>query len=69
MLHLSFAPDGRRIAAGLGNGDLELWDAQSGEVLLRQPHTAGVFFTRWSRRGDALFALPMDDTVRVLRTR
>ena len=67
--HLSFAPDGRRIAAGLGNGDLELWDAQSGEVVLREPHTAGVFFTRWSRRGDALFALPMDQTVRVLRTR
>jgi len=67
--HLSFAPDGRRIAAGLANGDLELWDTRSGEVLLRQPYTAGVFFTRWSRSGDALFALPMDETVRVLRTR
>ena len=69
VLHLSFAPDGRRLAAGLGNGDLEVWDAQSGEVLLRHPYSAGVFFTRWSRNGDALFALPMDETVRVLRTR
>lgn len=67
--HLSFAPDGRRIAAGLGNGDLELWDARSGEILLRHSYSAGVFFTRWSRDGDALFALPMDDTIRVLRTR
>ncbi len=67
--HLSFAPAGGRIAAGLGNGDLELWDARSGEILLRNSYSAGVFFTRWSRPGDALFALPMDETIRVLRTR
>jgi hypothetical protein len=28
------APDGGRLAVGLGNGDLELWDASSGEILL-----------------------------------
>ena len=65
--YLAFSPDGARLAAGLVNGDLELWEAISGTVLLRLPHAAGVFFTRWSPSGDALFALPMDDTVRVLR--
>ena len=69
MHHLAFAPDGTRLAAGLANGTLELWRAETAEVLLRTTYSAGVWFTAWSRDGAALFALPMDDTVRVLRAR
>jgi WD40 repeat protein len=65
--HLAWSPDGTRLAAGLTNGDLELWEPASGTVLLRVPHTAGVFFTAWARDGQRLFALPMDQTIRVLR--
>ncbi|NOT31500.1 MAG: hypothetical protein HOP15_13720, partial [Planctomycetes bacterium] len=56
-----------RLAAGLSNNALEVWEAGSGEVLLRAPYTAGVWWVRWSRDGADLYALPMDDTVRVLR--
>jgi len=63
--YLAWSPDGSRLAAGLANNTLEVWHAASGEVLLRVPYTAGVFCVAWN--GADLFALPMDDTVRVLR--
>jgi WD40 repeat protein len=63
---LAFSPDGARIAAGLANNTLEVWHAESGEVLLRVPYSAGVWQVAWSRDGEELFALPMDETVRVL---
>jgi WD40 repeat protein len=65
--YLQHSPDGTRIAAGLSDAKLELWKADSAEVLLRLDYTAGVFFTTWTKDGEGLFALPMDDTVRVLR--
>lgn len=67
--HLAHAPGGDRVALGLSDGSLELWRTDGGDVLLRLPFTAGVFFTTWSRDGQGLFALPMDETVRVLRAR
>lgn len=67
--YLACSPDGTRIAAGLSNATLELWLAATGEELLRTGFTAGVWFTAWARDGRALFALPMDETVRVLRAR
>ena len=67
--YLAHSPDGSRIAAGLSNANLELWRADTCEVLLRTSYSAGVWFTAWTRDGEALFALPMDETVRVLRAR
>lgn len=64
--YLQHSPDGTRVAAGLVDAKLELWKSDTAEVLLRLDFTAGVFFTTWTRDGQGLFALPMDDTVRVL---
>jgi WD40 repeat protein len=64
---LAFSPDGSRLCAGLANNTLEVWHAESGAVLLRVPFSAGVWSARWTPDGADLFALPMDDTVRVLR--
>jgi WD40 repeat protein len=69
VMSLAHSPDGTRIAAGLGNATLELWESASAEVLLRQPYAAGVWWVGWARDGQGLFALPMDETVRVLRAR
>jgi hypothetical protein len=41
----------------------------TGAVLLRVPYAASVWQVRWSRDGADLFALPLDETVRVLRAR
>ncbi len=66
--YLEHSPDGTRIAAGLADAKLELWKTDTAEVLLRLDYSAGVFFTTWTKDGQGLFALPMDETVRVLRS-
>lgn len=62
---LAISPDGTRVAAALSNNSLEIWRAETGEVLLRFPFTATAYFTRWSADGATVFALPLDGTARV----
>jgi WD40 repeat protein len=67
--YLAYSPDGERVAAGLSNADLELWTSAARTPLLRKSYRSGVWFTTWTRDGTGLFALPMDETVRVLWAR
>ncbi|MCP4697569.1 MAG: WD40 repeat domain-containing protein [Gammaproteobacteria bacterium] len=56
-MRLAWRPDGRVLASGQnlgGNNALLLWDAGSGEVLLRRTGTANVYALAWAPDGKRL---------------
>ena len=66
ILRLAYSMDGKRLAAALTGNVFELWDASTGDVVLRLPQTGGAWGVRWTRHDD-LVLIPLDQTVRVLR--
>ena len=67
VLSLSYSADGSRLAAGLSGNAFEVWDAVTGDLMLRLPYTGQGTFVAWTRRQELILG-PLDGTVRILRT-
>ena len=65
-MSLRYSADGSRLAAGLSANAFEVWDATTGDIMLRLPFTGQGTFSAWTRR-DELILGPLDETVRILR--
>ncbi len=66
VLSLSYSADGSRLAAGLASNAFEVWDAATGDIMLRLPFTGQGTFLAWTRNQELILG-PLDGTVRVLR--
>ena len=66
VLSLSFSADGSRLAAGLLSNSFEVWDAATGDIMLRLPSTGQGTFVAWTRSQELILG-PLDGTVRILR--
>ena len=65
---IAFSPGGELLAAGFGNGALEVWRLSDGRVLYRKSaHSPGtaVLSVAFNRRGDRLVTAGADTTARV----
>jgi WD40 repeat protein len=66
IARIAFSPDGDRLVAALSGNLFELWDAETGDVLLRLPQAGSAWSAQWTRH-DELVLIPLDKTIRVLR--
>ena len=66
VLSLSYSADGSRLAAGLSSNAFEVWDAATGDIMLRLPYTGQGTFVAWTRSQELILG-PLDGTVRILR--
>jgi WD40 repeat protein len=64
---IAWSADGERIAGALSGNMFEIWDARTGEAVLRLPQTATAWITTWTADDD-LVLIPLDETIRILRT-
>jgi eukaryotic-like serine/threonine-protein kinase len=65
VLALAFSPDGRRIAAGLRSGAVDVWDIATGAGRTFAGHLNWVTVVAWAPDGKRLASGSGDDTVRV----
>ena len=66
VLALAFSPDGHTLASGSRNGNIRLWNTDTGEYKLTlEGHTDGVTCLAFSPNGSTLASGSWDDTVRL----
>jgi len=53
---VSFSPDGKRLAAGLQNGDLVVWKASSGEEIARHNFESPIHTLSWTKDSRTIFS-------------
>ncbi len=57
-----------RIVSASNDHTVRLWDLRSGEQVLTIPYDVQIYGVRFAPDGDTLFVLPMDGTIRVVRS-
>lgn len=63
---VGFSPDGGRLAAGYGDGQMRVWDAASGRALPAPVgHRAWIYSVAYSRNGMLLASGSLDSTVKL----
>jgi WD40 repeat protein len=66
FLCCAYSPDGRRIAAGSADADIELWDGQGyGHIASLSGHTAFVYSCNFSVNSSRLVSASEDGTIKV----
>ena len=66
VLHVSFAPDGTRIASASFDNSVKLWDARDGKfVTTLRGHVGAVYMVAWSSDSRLLASSSKDTTVKV----
>lgn len=68
LLSLAYSPDGRRIASGGKDGMLRIWNAETGDEVLKLPgHTAAITHVKFSPDGKILASTSDDGTTQLWR--
>jgi WD40 repeat protein/serine/threonine protein kinase len=65
---VKFAPDQRHLAIGAADGQVRLWDLESGKVKILNGHSAGVYSVGYSPDGRWLASAGLDATIRLWDT-
>jgi WD40 repeat protein len=65
VLHITFSPDGKRLASASGDGTVRLWDPDGHEVAILRGHTDKVWHVAFSPDGQRLASAGNDGTVRL----
>ncbi|KAK5050887.1 hypothetical protein LTR84_003446 [Exophiala bonariae] len=66
VLHVSFAPDGTRIASASFDNSVKLWDARDGKFITTlRGHVGAVYMAAWSSDSRLLASASKDTTVKV----
>ena len=66
ILDMTFSPDGKRLAAGMLDGSVKVWDAQEGRLVFSvPPGDGGIESLEFSRAGDALLTAATNGLARI----